>query len=73
MTLLHDRAEARNNYPDPERKLRAELAHLQARYDSGAATSTVEALVFALRRGLTGMQTVEVAGTLRPSTENARR
>jgi len=39
----------------------------------GAATSTVEALVFALRRGLTGLQTVEVAGTLRPSTDNARR
>jgi hypothetical protein len=29
--------------------------------------------VFALRRGLTGLQTVEVAGTLRPSTDNARR
>jgi hypothetical protein len=38
-----------------------------------AAASTVDALVFALRRGLTGLQTVEVAGTLRPSTDNARR
>jgi len=73
MTLLHDRADARNNDPDPERNLRAEVAPLQARYDCGAATSTVEALLFALRRGLTGLQTVEVAGTLRPSTDNARR
>jgi len=39
----------------------------------GGATSTVEAVVFALRRGLTGLQTIEVAGTLRPSTDNARR
>jgi hypothetical protein len=39
----------------------------------GAATTTVDALVLALRRGLTGLQTLEVAGTLRASTDNGRR
>ena len=38
-----------------------------------AALSTVEALVYALRRGLKGLETVEVAGKLRPSADNMRR
>jgi hypothetical protein len=73
MTAYHKLANAGNRISDDKRELHAPLALLQSRYDSSAATSTVEALVFALRRGLTGLQTIEVAGTLRPSTENARR
>jgi len=45
MSKVYDRALERNNIPDAELDLRAELTALQARYDSGAVAPAVFAII----------------------------
>jgi hypothetical protein len=57
MNTIRDCASQRNNIPSqPEQDLRAELTALQARYDSGAVSSAVYAVVKAIETELGWLQ-----------------